>query len=146
MRNIQVLWAATALFILAGCSSTGIKFLDEMAAQCCAIEQSAHSSSDAMKKNAEATSSSASSSRNVLVPGQIKVNDGEGDVVIQTVDFRPGTSSATVERLAKRFGCTGTVGAGLVTDKGPVEVYRMKCDNGTTFMAQCELRQCRPMR
>jgi hypothetical protein len=146
MRNIQALWVATTLFILAGCSSTGIKFLDEMAAQCCATEQSARSSSDAMKQAAEAAESSAASSRNTSVPGQIKINDGAGDVVIQTVDFRPGMSSTTVERLAKRFGCTGTVGAGLVTDKGPVEVYRMKCDNGTTFMAQCELRQCRPMR
>jgi hypothetical protein len=84
--------------------------------------------------------------RNGAATGDIKFNDGEGDVTLQTVDFRPGTSSATVERLAKRFGCTGSTGAGLITDKGPIEVYRMKCDNGTTFMAQCELRQCRPMR
>jgi hypothetical protein len=67
-------------------------------------------------------------------------------VEVQKVEFHSGVSSATVERLGRRFGCTGTSGAGLVTDKGPVEVYRMKCDNGTTFMAQCELRQCRPMR
>lgn len=77
---------------------------------------------------------------------RITVQDEEGTVEVQKVEFRPGVSSATVERLARRFGCMGSTGAGLVTDKGPVEVYRMKCDNGTTFMAQCELRQCRPMR
>jgi hypothetical protein len=79
-------------------------------------------------------------------PEQVVVNDGSGDVVVQKVEFRPGVSSSTVERLAKHFGCTGSAGAGLITEKGPVEVYRMKCDNGTTFMARCELRQCQPMR
>ena len=77
---------------------------------------------------------------------RVTIQDEEGSVEVQKVEFRSGVSSATVERLARRFGCTGSTGAGLVTDKGPVEVYRMKCDNGTTFMAQCELRQCRPMR
>jgi hypothetical protein len=72
--------------------------------------------------------------------------DGDEKLVIQTVEFRPGISSSSVERLAKRFGCEGSKGAGLITEKGPVEVYRVRCDNGTTFMAQCELRQCRPMR
>jgi hypothetical protein len=70
----------------------------------------------------------------------------ENNVVIQKIEFRSGVSSAAVEHLAKRFGCTGGAGAGLITEKGPVEVYRMRCDDGTTFMARCELRQCRPMR
>lgn len=65
---------------------------------------------------------------------------------IQTVEFRPGISSFTVESLAKRRGCVGGQGAGLITDKGPVEVYRMQCDNGKVFMAKCELRQCKPLR
>jgi hypothetical protein len=77
---------------------------------------------------------------------RVTIEDEEGTVEVQKVEFHPGVSSATVERLARRFGCTGSSGAGLVTEKGPVEVYRMSCDNGTTFMAQCELRQCRPMR
>ena len=72
---------------------------------------------------------------------RVTVQDEEGTVEVQKVEFRPGVSSATVERLARRFGCTGSTGAGLVTDKGPVVVSRLKCDNGTTFMAQCELRQ-----
>lgn len=76
----------------------------------------------------------------------ITIQDEEGTVEVQKVAFQSGVSSATVERLARRFGCTGSSGAGLVTEKGPVEVYRMACDNGTTFVAQCELRQCRPMR
>jgi hypothetical protein len=140
MKNIHTLWVATALFALAGCSTTGIRFLDEMKAQCCAIEQSA------TKQSANSSAEPVAPSRTTLAPGQIKVSDDAGDVVVQTVDFRPGMSSATVERLAKRFGCSGSVGAGLVTEKGPVEIYRMKCDNGTSFVAQCELRQCRPMR
>jgi len=75
-----------------------------------------------------------------------RVQDDTGSVVIQQVEYRSGVSSATVERLARRFGCEGTNGAGLITEKGVVEVYRMRCENGTTFLAQCELRQCRPMR
>lgn len=66
-------------------------------------------------------------------------------VEIEKVPFRPGVSSATVEQLAKRQACTGGAGAGLLTPPGPVEVYRMACDNGKVFMARCELRQCKPM-
>lgn len=66
-------------------------------------------------------------------------------VEIEKVAFRAGISSATVEHLAKRRACTGGLGAGLVTEPGPVEVYRMACDNGKVFMARCELRQCKPM-
>ena len=77
---------------------------------------------------------------------RLVVNDGAGDVVVQKVEFRSGVSSATVERLARNAGCNGKTGAGLITEKGPVEVYRMTCDNGTVFMAQCSLRQCKPMR
>ena len=77
---------------------------------------------------------------------RVSIHDAGGSVVVQKVKFRVGVSSTTVERLAKRFGCTGSPGAGLVTEEGPVEVYRMQCDNGTTFVAECELRQCRPMR
>lgn len=64
---------------------------------------------------------------------------------VQRIPFRTGVSSATVEKLAKQQGCTGGQGAGLVTEPGPVEVYRMLCDGGRVFMARCELRQCRPM-
>lgn len=77
---------------------------------------------------------------------RLTIQDEAGMVEVQKVPFRSGVSSATVERMAKQVGCTGSTGAGLLTEKGPVEVYRMQCDNGTTFMAQCELRQCRPMR
>lgn len=67
-------------------------------------------------------------------------------VPVQTIAFRPGVSSATVERLAKAEQCTGGQGAGLVTEPGPVEVYRMACANGKVFMARCEFRQCAPMK
>ncbi|WP_254452186.1 hypothetical protein [Duganella vulcania] len=66
-------------------------------------------------------------------------------VEIQKVPFRAGVSSATVEKLARQQGCTGGWGAGLVSEPGPVEVYRMTCENGKVFMARCELKQCKPM-
>lgn len=65
--------------------------------------------------------------------------------VVQRVPFRIGTSSNTVEQMGKAQGCASTQGAGLVTEPGPVEVYRMQCENGTVFMARCELRECRKM-
>lgn len=69
----------------------------------------------------------------------------EQGVPIERVAFRAGVSSVTVERLARLQECSGGQGAGLVTPPGPVEVYRMQCDNGKVFMARCELRQCRQM-
>ncbi len=68
------------------------------------------------------------------------------DVVeIQRVPFKVGVSSTTVEQLAKAHACTSEQGAGLITEPGPVEVYRMQCQDGKVFMARCELRQCRKM-
>ena len=64
---------------------------------------------------------------------------------IERVPFVSGRSSATVERMAKLTGCTGGLGAGLMTAAGPVEVYRMRCQDGRSFMARCELRQCKAM-
>lgn len=61
---------------------------------------------------------------------------------IELVPFRSGVSSAVVERLARQAGCTGGQGAGLVSEPGPVEMYRMACDGGRVFLARCELRQC----
>ncbi|WP_296000401.1 hypothetical protein [Rugamonas sp.] len=66
-------------------------------------------------------------------------------VEIEKVQFRSGISSATVGNLAKLRGCTSSVGAGLVSQQGPVEVYRMACDNGQVYLAKCELRQCKAM-
>jgi len=72
----------------------------------------------------------------------IVISDG---VEIEKVEFRAGVSSATVENLAKQAGCHGGLGAGLLSLPGPVEIYRMSCDDGRVFVARCELRQCRPM-
>ena len=77
-------------------------------------------------------------------PVSTQLYDADG-APIETIAFRPGVSSATVERMAKERGCTGGVGAGLVTEPGPVEIYRMICDNRKVFKARCELRQCKPM-
>jgi hypothetical protein len=65
--------------------------------------------------------------------------------VIELIPFREGVSSATVENLAKASGCTGGLGAALITPEGPSEVYRMQCSNGRVFLARCDLRQCKPM-
>lgn len=68
---------------------------------------------------------------------------------IEMIPFRTGVSSATVEKLARQQGCTGGQGAALITQPGPTEVYRMRCEDGPmrgkVFMARCELRQCRAM-
>jgi hypothetical protein len=64
---------------------------------------------------------------------------------IERIPFRAGVSSVTVERLGKNQACTSNQGAGLVTEPGPIEVYRMVCDSGRVFMARCELRQCKAM-
>ena len=64
---------------------------------------------------------------------------------IQRTPFKVGESSHTVEKLAKAQACNSTQGAGLVTEPGPIEVYRMQCQNGQVFMARCELRQCKKM-
>ena len=69
-----------------------------------------------------------------------------GGAPIERVPFRTGVSSATVEKRAKAQGCRGGQGAGLMTAEGPVEVYRMRCEDGAmrgrVFTAKCELRQC----
>jgi hypothetical protein len=65
-------------------------------------------------------------------------------VPIERVPYRVGVSSVTVEQLARQHACVGQ-GAGLVTEPGPVEVYRLQCSDGKVFMARCELRQCRKM-
>lgn len=67
-----------------------------------------------------------------------------GGAPIERVPYRVGVSSVTVEQLARQHACTGQ-GAGLVTEPGPVEVYRLQCADGKVFMARCELRQCRKM-
>ena len=65
-------------------------------------------------------------------------------VPIERVPYRVGVSSVTVEQLARQHACVGQ-GAGLVTEPGPVEVYRLQCSDGKVFMARCELRQCKKM-
>ena len=67
-----------------------------------------------------------------------------GGAPIERVPYRVGVSSVTVEQLARQHACTGQ-GAGLMTEPGPVEVYRLQCADGKIFMARCELRQCRKM-
>jgi hypothetical protein len=81
----------------------------------------------------------------VMPPASAAQSHGDGAAQVERIRFRPGVSSVTVERLAKQQACNSNEGAGLVTEPGPVEVYRMMCDNGKVFMARCELRQCRAM-
>ena len=64
---------------------------------------------------------------------------------IETVPFRLGSSSVTVENMAKQQSCTGGRGAALMTEPGIIEVYRMLCDDGRVFRAKCDMHQCKPM-
>ena len=64
---------------------------------------------------------------------------------IERIAFRSGVSSVTVENMAKQVGCVGGRGAGLITEPGPVEVYRMVCEDRKVYMAKCEFRQCKAM-
>ncbi|NRR33199.1 hypothetical protein HSX11_23790 [Oxalobacteraceae bacterium] len=115
----------------------------------CSVLVSACSSSATKQKEAAAADARVLAAKRK--PVQPTVNSdgtrrvGINGVDIVKVEFNPGISSATVENLAKQQGCTGGVGAGLMTPAGPVEVYRMACENGKVFMARCELRQCKPM-
>lgn len=77
---------------------------------------------------------------------RVTVRDEKGVVDVQKVPFQAGVSTVTVERMARNAGCEVREGAGLLTEKGPVEIYRVQCTDGSHFMAQCELRQCRPYR
>ncbi|WP_395006761.1 hypothetical protein [Undibacterium sp.] len=61
---------------------------------------------------------------------------------IERVPFELGISSVTVERMAKKSNCQSTKGAGLLHKKGPVEVYRVLCEDGREIKARCEMRQC----
>jgi hypothetical protein len=77
-------------------------------------------------------------------PAPQQLADQNG-VAIERIGFRSGVSSVTVEKLGKLQSCDSNQGAGLVTEAGPVEVYRMVCSSGKVFMARCELRQCKAM-
>jgi uncharacterized lipoprotein YajG len=71
--------------------------------------------------------------------------DAEGNT-IERIPFRAGVSSVTVENMAKAEGCVGGQGAGLLTEAGPVETYRMICNSNRVYMARCEFRQCKPLK
>jgi hypothetical protein len=73
------------------------------------------------------------------------ITEGNTIIPIEKMPHQIGVSSYMVERLAQNNQCEPLEGASLLTPKGPVEVYRMPCKDGKTFMARCELRQCQPM-
>jgi hypothetical protein len=64
------------------------------------------------------------------------------DMKIEKVPFELGVSSITVERMAKQNSCQSEKGAGLLYKKGPVEMYRIDCEDGRELKVRCELRQC----
>ena len=61
---------------------------------------------------------------------------------IEKIPFELGVSSNTIERMAKQNSCQSQKGAGIIFKKGPIEVYRVSCEDGRELMARCELRQC----
>lgn len=81
-----------------------------------------------------------------LILSKVRVAPDASPLRIEQIPFRLGVSSVTVERLAKGQGCVGGKGAGLITGKAPVEMYRMQCENGRQLLARCELRQCAVVR
>jgi len=86
----------------------------------------------------------ASGMARVAPPAAAQLVDANG-APIERVPFVSGVSSMTVEKLAAAQACRGGEGAARVTPAGPVEVYRLRCADGRTFMARCEMRQCRQM-
>ncbi len=87
---------------------------------------------------------SSSTATNLATPIAPAANNTkvEEKTTIQLVDFELGTSSITVEKLAKERACYGGKGAGRVSPKGVRELYKMQCADGRVLMAKCELRQC----
>jgi hypothetical protein len=57
-------------------------------------------------------------------------------------DFKLGTSSNTVEKMALQLSCQSDKGAALVSEPGPIEFYQEQCRDGRMLMARCEMRQC----
>lgn len=92
-----------------------------------------------------AVDNSTNTGATVTSMNRVASNSSNNAATVQTIEFRVGSSSVTVEKMAKKAGCVGGKGAGLVTPKGVVEVYRMACDNGRNFVAKCEMRQCSVM-
>ncbi|MFZ6675656.1 hypothetical protein [Undibacterium sp. Xuan67W] len=97
------------------------------------------------EKSAQAPATTTVSAATPVMPVVATQASASSTYKIQTIDFVTGTSSTTVERIAKEYGCNGGKGAGLITPAGPVEIYRMQCESGQTFLAKCELRQCKAM-
>lgn len=54
-----------------------------------------------------------------------------------------GTQSYTLEKIAAQQGCKSEQGAELLRDDGPIERYKITCQNGKTVYAYCEYRECR---
>jgi major membrane immunogen (membrane-anchored lipoprotein) len=79
---------------------------------------------------------------NQTLASKPKKDVSNGDNGMQKVEFVTGVSSVTVEKLAAKNQCTSKLGAGQISPKGPVEMYRIQCDDGRVLMARCELRQC----
>jgi len=57
--------------------------------------------------------------------------------------FVLGSSSVTVEKMAKQQGCESRLGAGLLDSQGPIESYHVTCLDGRELEARCEFRQCK---
>jgi hypothetical protein len=79
---------------------------------------------------------------NSPVPPVATVENPADKLTVQTIPFLVGTSSTTVEKLAKQNSCDSEKGAGLLTPPGTVEIYRIACDDGRIVVARCEMRQC----
>jgi hypothetical protein len=57
-----------------------------------------------------------------------------------------GKFSYVAEKLAKADGCGSDQGAALTTEPGPVESYRVECNDGRAFAVHCEYGVCNAVR
>jgi hypothetical protein len=80
----------------------------------------------------------------IPAPGQSVASDGAGSKSVRekTADQKMGKHSYAVEKMAGAAGCNGGSGAYLTTESGPIEDYRIDCEDGATYLARCEYGTC----
>ena len=61
----------------------------------------------------------------------------------EKAQIKIGPSAIALEKMARHKGCEPVLGAELISQNGPVEVYEIKCVNGQVLGANCEYRQCK---
>ncbi|MBC3872968.1 hypothetical protein [Undibacterium flavidum] len=121
-----------------------IKFITTIALVCTGLPgcASGKPGSTNQAKAAPAPGSTSSTGTPIYAPISKASPESANAIKIERVPFELGVSSVTVERIAKQNSCQSQKGAGLLYKKGPIEVYRVECEDGQEIKARCEMRQC----